>query len=77
MDRPPPRMTAVLGVARAMITTLGPRDAVVVLLAEFGWDATFQALAMLREDDAREAFGLVWQQLLLGPIEGELDTRTR
>lgn len=73
MNRPVPRLTAVLGVTRAMIATLGARDAVTVLLAEFGWDATFQALAMLRGEDAQEAFGLVWQRLLFGPIEGELD----
>ncbi|MBW3561453.1 MAG: hypothetical protein KY437_03055 [Actinobacteria bacterium] len=73
MNRPVPRLTAVLGVTRAMIATLGARDAVTVLLAEFGWDATFQALAMLRDEHAQEAFGLVWQQLLFGPIEGELD----
>lgn len=76
-NRPTPRLTAVLGVTRAMIATLGPKDAVSVLLAEFGWDATFQALSMLRGDEASEAFGLVWQQLVFGPIQGELDVHTR
>lgn len=75
MNRPAPRLTAVLGVTRAMIATLGPQDAVTVLLAEFGWDATFQALSMLRGEEASEAFGLVWQQLLFEQIQGDLDLR--
>ena len=72
-NRQQPRLTAVLGVTRAMLSTLGPEEAVEVLLAEFGWDATFQALALLRGPDAEVAFGLVWQQLLLGPFQREFD----
>lgn len=75
MERPAPRITAVLGVTRAMISTLGAEDAVTVLVAEFGWDATFQALAMLRGDEARHAFGVCWEQLILAPFQRELETR--
>lgn len=75
-NRPAPRLTAVLGVTRAMIATLGAKDAVSVLLAEFGWDATFQALSMLRGEEASEAFGLVWQQLLFEPLQSDLDLPT-
>lgn len=73
MERPAPRLTAVLGVTRAMIATLGAEDAVTVLVAEFGWDATFQALAMLRGEEARTAFGVCWEQLILAPFQRELD----
>lgn len=73
MHRPAPRLTAVLGVTRASLTTLGPAEAVPVLLAEFGWDTTFQSLALLRTPEAREAFGLVWERLLLHPLEEALD----
>lgn len=80
MDRPPPRfrptprLTAVLGVTRAMLTTLGPEAAVGVLISEFGWDTTFQALALIRSADATRAFGLTWEMLLLAPLERELGT---
>ena len=73
MHHPAPRLTAVLGVTRATLTTLGPSEAVRVLLAEFGWDATFLSLALLRDDEAMEAFGLVWERLLLHPLEDDLD----
>ena len=72
MERPAPRLTAVLGVTRAMLSTLGPEESVSVLITEFGWDATFQALALLRGDDAQAAFGLAWQHLLLEPFQYEL-----
>ncbi len=72
MHRPPPRLTAVLGVVKAMLATLGPEDALDVLLAEFGWDVTFSTLALIREPVAQRAFGLAWQRLLLDPIEADL-----
>lgn len=75
MERPAPRLTAVLGVTRAMIATLGPQEAITVLTAEFGWDATFQALAMLRGPEAEAAFGYCWEQLVIGPIGRELEVR--
>lgn len=72
MDRKPPRLTSVMGVAKALMATVGPRDAVDVLILEFGWDVTFQALALLRGDDAHLAFGLAWSHLLTSPFETEL-----
>ncbi len=76
MDGPAPRLVALLGVARAMLSTLGPRDALSMLLAEFGWDATLQLLALLRGDEAAAAFGMCWEQLLLGPLARDLDSQT-
>lgn len=67
-----PRLTTVLGVARGVLLAVGPRVAVPALVAEYGWDVTFQALALLRNDDAREAFGLTWSLLLLEPLADEL-----
>jgi hypothetical protein len=60
-----PRLTTVMGVARAVIATVGPRDAARVLIDEFGWDVTFQALALLRGDDAAATFGATWSTLVL------------
>lgn len=72
MDRPAPRLTSVMGVARALLATLDTRESVAVLMAEFGWDATFQALALLRGDGAEEAFAVAWEQLLTQPMEQQL-----
>lgn len=66
-----PRLTSVMGVARALLVTLGVEDTVDVLVAEFGWDVAFQALALLR--GAEEAFARCWEVLLTGPVARELD----
>jgi hypothetical protein len=65
------RLTTVMGVARAVLATVGAHAAVPALLDEYGWDRTFQALALLRGDDAELAFGLVWQSLLLDTVGDE------
>jgi hypothetical protein len=58
------RLTTVMGVARAVLATVGVHAGVQALLDEYGWDRSFQALALLRGADAEAAFGLVWQALL-------------
>lgn len=68
-----PRLTTVMGVARAVIATVGPVDAAPVLVDEFGFDATFQALALLRGEDARTAFGEVWSSLVLDVTAAAVD----
>lgn len=70
---PEPRLTTVMGVARAVIATIGPTDAARVLVDEFGWDATFQALALLRGPDASETFGAVWTTLVLDVTGSAVD----
>jgi hypothetical protein len=70
------RLTTVMGVARAVLATVGAPAAVPALLDEYGWDRSFQALALLRGDDAEEAFGLVWQALLLDAVSDEDRGRT-
>lgn len=72
MDRPAPRLTSVMGVARALLTTVSATETVEILVAEFGWDQSFQALALLRGDDAEVAFGVAWEHLLTGPIDYDL-----
>lgn len=73
MDHRIPRLTSVMGVARALISTVGAEDAVEVLVLEFGWDIAFQALALLQGDDASEAFALAWTYLLTDPLQSELN----
>jgi hypothetical protein len=70
------RLTTVMGVARAVLATVGAHAAVPALLDEYGWDRTFQALALVRGDDAEEAFGLVWQALLRDVVSDEDRGRT-
>lgn len=72
MDRSLPRLTSIMGVARALLATVTAEEAVEVLVAEFGWDASFQALSLLRGDDADAAFLLTWEHLAFGPVEQEL-----
>lgn len=71
------RLTTVMGVARAILATVGPRDAARVLIDEFGWDATFQALALLRGEEARAAFGATWTSLVLDGTEAAVDAAVR
>lgn len=71
MDRTP-RLTSVMGVARALLVTVEERETVDVLVAEFGWDVTFQALALLRGDEAGRAFGMAWEHLVVESLEGAL-----
>lgn len=72
MDRSAPRITSVMGVARALLATVSTYESVDVLIAEFGWDMTFQALALLRGDGADEAFGLAWERLLTDPVADDM-----
>lgn len=71
MDRTP-RLTSVMGVARALLATVDERESVEVLLAEFGWDVTFQVLALLRGETAARAFGLAWEHLVTHEVSQEL-----
>ena len=68
----PLRLTSVMGVARALLATVSTEDAVEVLVGEFGWDAAFQACALLRGDDAADALAVCWLRLLTDPIASEL-----
>lgn len=72
MERPAPRLTSVMGVGRALLSTVSASEAVEILIAEFGWDQAFQAIALLRGDDALVAFGLAWEYLLSAPMADEL-----
>ena len=58
-----PRVASVMGVARALMETIDADDAVAVLVAEFGWDVTFQVCSRLTGPRGREAFAHAWQLL--------------
>lgn len=75
MERPAPRLTSVMGVARALLSTVTAGETVEILVAEFGWDQTFQALALMRGDDCERAFAIAWEHLLAGPMDAELRRR--
>lgn len=66
------RLTTVMGVGRALLATAGTSTSVDVLVDQFGWDATFQALALLRGTDAATAFGETWELLLVDEVGREL-----
>lgn len=69
----PIRLTSVMGVARALLATFEPREAVEVLIIEFGWDVTFQALLLLRGGEAERALVLTLERLLIDPVAHELE----
>lgn len=73
----PPRLTTVMGVARAVLATVPPTVAARALREEFGWDATVQALAVLPGPGAREAFEHTWSSLVLDPLDRELPETVR
>lgn len=72
MTSRPLRLTTVMAVARALLATVPAREAVEVMVAEFGWDATFQACVLLRGPSAHEAFGHAWAHLLTEPLQQEI-----
>lgn len=58
MDRTPtPRLSSIAGVARAILSTVGVEEGVGILLAQFGWDTAFSALAQV---DTPEAHAALW-----------------
>ncbi len=59
-----PRLTSITGVARALIATVGVDDAVAILIAQFGWDVTFQAVAALEGPEATTALWRALEELL-------------
>lgn len=69
----PIRLSSVMGVARALLGTFAPREAVEVLLLEFGWDVTFQSLVLLRGEDAEQALLLTLEHLLTEDVAHDLD----
>lgn len=73
----PLRLTSVMGVARALLATVSTEDAVDIMVGEFGWDATFQACALLRGADAADAFAVCWQRLVIEPIVADLRSGPR
>lgn len=68
----PIRLTSVMGVARALLATFDAHEAVEVLVIEFGWDVTCQALLLLRGDDAERALLLTLERLLTDEVADEL-----
>lgn len=46
--------------SRALIATLGVEDAVGILVSQFGWDTTFNAVARIEGDDGEAG---LWQAL--------------
>lgn len=69
----PIRLTSVMGVARALLATFDAHEAVEVLVLEFGWDVSFQALLLLRGDDAEQALLLTAERLLTDDLVSEID----
>lgn len=60
---PMPRLKSITGVARALLATVGPHDAVEILVSQFGWDVTFRALAQVEGPDGQVALWLAVERL--------------
>lgn len=69
----PIRLSSVMGVARAMLGTFTPAEAVEVMIIEFGWDVTFQALLLLRGEDAEQALLRTLERLVTEDVSQNLD----
>lgn len=59
-----PRLKSITGVARALIATVGTDDAVAILIAQFGWDVAFTALAGIETPEAAVALWRAVEQLV-------------
>lgn len=68
-----PRLTTLMGVARALMATLDDRDVVRILVAEYGWESSFLAMAMMKGDDASRVFGRLWEELLAEHVRDEVN----
>ncbi len=68
----PIRLTSVMGVARALLATFDPHEAVEVLIIEFGWDVSFQALLLLRGEEAERALLQTLELLVTDPFTEDL-----
>ena len=68
----PIRLSSVMGVARALLGTFDAHEAVEVLVIEFGWDVAFQALLLLRGEDAERALLLTLERLLTEDLAEDL-----
>lgn len=55
------RTTTLMARAAALLHQRPPSVAAHLLIAEVGWDAAFQTLALLRGEAASAAFGAAWQ----------------
>lgn len=44
---PIPRLTSITGVSRALLTIVGTDEAMAILIAQFGWDVAFSAVARI------------------------------
>ncbi len=61
---PLPRLTSIAGVARALLATVGVDEGVGILVAQFGWDVTFLAVAQLPGDEAAHALWRAVERLV-------------
>ena len=73
----PIRLTSVMGVARALLATFDAHEAVEVLVIEFGWDVAFQALLLLRGDEAERALLLTMERLLTDQLVDDVEELDR
>jgi hypothetical protein len=62
---PSPRLKSITGVSRALIATVGVDEAVSILIAQFGWDIAFSALANLDSDEAAAGLWSCLERLLV------------
>lgn len=46
--QPIPRLTSITGVSRALLTIVGTEEAMDILIAQFGWDVAFNAVAHIQ-----------------------------
>jgi hypothetical protein len=63
-----PRLSSIAGVARALMATVGVKEGVEILTAQFGWDVTFAAVARLEGPEACQALWLAVESLCSGDL---------
>lgn len=56
--QPIPRLTSITGVSRALLTIVGVDEAMTLLIAQFGWDVAFNAVAHI---EGTEGAAALWR----------------
>lgn len=58
-----PRLSSIVGVARAILSTVGVDEGVEILVSQFGWDTAFTALSRLESEDGHAALWIAVEHL--------------
>lgn len=66
MEHVTPKLRSIVGVASALIHTVGVEEAVTILVAQFGWDVAFVACSHVEGADGGRALWMALEHDVFG-----------